>query len=194
MKKLISADDHINIGRRSNELNAMRGMLVLKEVIQGKTVLAAAIFIASFLVLALKLLSPTPVQISDEGVLSQVVPRLFTSIDVLEIGLALILMTATAVYLIMHDHVTAADPAQNTSAVDVMEERQQRWEEVAKTLKEDEQTLYKAIIENGIINQSELAKKTGLSKSSVSRALYGLESRGLIERKRHGMGNVVLLK
>jgi uncharacterized membrane protein len=194
VKKLISADDHINIGRRSNELNAMRGMLMLKEAIQGKTVLAAAIFIASFLVLALKLLSPTPVQISDEGVLSQVVPRLFTSIDVLEIGLALILMTATAVYLIMHDHVTAADPAQNTSAVDVMEERQQRWEEVAKTLKEDEQTLYKAIIEDGIINQSELAKKTGLSKSSVSRALYGLESRGLIERKRHGMGNVVLLK
>jgi hypothetical protein len=169
-------------------------MLMLKKVIQGKTVLAAAIFIASFLVLALKLLSPTPVQISDEGVLSQVVPRLFTSIDVLEIGLALILMTATAVYLIMHDHVTAPDPAQNTSAVDVMEERQQRWEEVAKTLKEDEQTLYKAIIEDGIINQSELAKKTGLSKSSVSRALYGLESRGLIERKRHGMGNVVLLK
>jgi uncharacterized membrane protein len=53
---------------------------------------------------------------------------------------------------------------------------------------------YKALIDDGIINQSELADRTGLSKSNVSRALYGLESRGLVERRRQGMGNVVLLK
>ncbi len=45
-----------------------------------------------------------------------------------------------------------------------------------------------------MINQSELAEKTGLSRSDISRALYLLESKGLIERKRLGMGNVVLLK
>ncbi len=166
---------------------------MLKVTIQGKTLFAAAIFIVSVLVLALKLLNPTPVQILDEGAVSHV-SGLFTYIDVLEIGGALILMTASAIYLIVHDHIAATAPTPNTSAADVMEERRQRWGEVAKALKDDEQTLYKAIIEEGIINQSELAEKTGLSKSSVSRALYGLESRGLIERRRRGMGNVVLLK
>jgi hypothetical protein len=166
---------------------------MVKVTIEGKTLLAAFIFTASLLILALKLLNPTPVQILDEGAVSQV-SGLFTYIDVLEIGGALVLMTATAIYLIVHDHVTAPAPAPNTSVADVIEERRQRWEEVAKMLKDDEQTLYKAIIEEGIINQSELIEKTGLSKSGVSRALYGLESRGLIERRRHGMGNVVLLK
>ncbi len=47
---------------------------------------------------------------------------------------------------------------------------------------------------DGIITQSELVEKTGLSKASVSRALDLLESKGLVERRRRGMGNVVLLK
>jgi len=90
------------------------------------------------------------------------------------------------------DIITAAAPA---SAGDIiLEERRQRWEGVAKTLKDDEQTLFKAIIDEGIVHQSELVEKTGLPKSNVSRALYGLESRGLIERRRRGMGNVILLK
>ncbi|MCD6411533.1 MAG: MarR family transcriptional regulator [Thermoplasmata archaeon] len=37
-------------------------------------------------------------------------------------------------------------------------------------------------------------KKTGISKASVSRALDLLESKGLVERRRRGMGNIVLLK
>ena len=74
-------------------------------------------------------------------------------------------------------------------------EDMEMWEEIAKTLKEDEQKIYKAIIEaGGIIEQSKLPEKTGLSKSSVSRALDLLESKGLVERKRRGMGNIVLLK
>ena len=77
----------------------------------------------------------------------------------------------------------------------VLEERKKKWEEIAKTLKEDEAKIYKAIIESdGIITQSELVEKTGLSKASVSRTLDLLESKGLVERRRSGMGNVVLLK
>jgi uncharacterized membrane protein len=96
-------------------------------------------------------------------------------------------------YILLHDSVTPA-PAPASSGDAILEERRQRWEEVAKTLKDDEQTLFKAIIDEGIVHQSELVEKTGLPKSNVSRALYGLESRGLIERRRRGMGNVVLLK
>jgi uncharacterized membrane protein len=190
---------------------------------QGKTLFAAAVFVASVLVLALKLLNPTPVQILVEGntAIAAQVPGLFTYADVFVIAVALVLMSVSGTYILLHDStapasaapasaapasaapasaapasaadiIAAAAPA---SAADIiLEERRQRWEGVAKTLKDDEQTLFKAIIDEGIVHQSELVEKTGLPKSNVSRALYGLESRGLIERRRRGMGNVILLK
>ena len=83
---------------------------------------------------------------------------------------------------------------QNT-AISQIEERKRKWLQIAKTLKQDQQKIYKAIIDSdGIIEQSELPEKTGLSKASVSRALDLLESRGLIEKRRRGMGNTILLK
>ena len=174
---------------------------MIRGGIQGKTLFAAAVFVASVLVLAIKLLNPTPVQILVAGntAITTQVPGLFTYADVLVIAVALVLMSVTGTYILSHDSTTpAADaPAADApaSAGDIiLEERRQRWEEVAKTLKDDEQTLFKAIIDEGIIHQSELIEKTGLPKSNVSRALYALESRGLIERRRRGMGNVVLLK
>jgi DNA-binding transcriptional ArsR family regulator len=164
--------------------------------ISGKTLFAAVVFVASVLVLAFKLLSPTPVQILVEGdtaIISQV-PGLFTYTDVFEIAVSSILMSVSATYLLLHDAIGAAAPASASAGSVILEERRQQWEEIAKTLKNDEQTLYKAIIDEGVVNQSVLVEKTGLPKSNVSRALYGLESRGLIERRRRGMGNVVLLK
>jgi len=164
--------------------------------IRGKTLFAAAVFIASVLVLALKLLNPTPVQILVEGntAITTQVPGLFTYADVLVIAVALVLMSVSGTYILLHDSTTPAAAASASAGDVILEERRQRWEEVAKTLKDDEQTLFKAIIDEGIVHQSELVEKTGLPKSNVSRALYGLESRGLIERRRRGMGNVVLLK
>jgi uncharacterized membrane protein len=175
---------------------AIRGKTLFSAAIRGKTLLAAAIFVASVLVLAFKLLNPTPVQILVEGgtVIMTQIPGLFTYADVLEVGVALVLVSVTGTYIFMHDSMAAAPAACASAADTILEERRQQWEEVAKTLKDDEQTLYTAIIEHGIIQQSELVEKTGLPKSNVSRALYGLESRGLIERRRRGMGNVILLK
>ena len=163
--------------------------------VRGKTLFAEAIFVASVLVLAFKLLNPTPVQIVVEGntaIMTQI-PGLFTYADVVVIAIACVLMSVSGTYILLHDSVTPA-PAPASAGDTILEERRQRWEEVAKTLKDDEQTLFKAIIDEGIVHQSELVEKTGLPKSNVSRALYGLESRGLIERRRRGMGNVVLLK
>jgi uncharacterized membrane protein len=164
--------------------------------IRGKILFAAAVFIASVLVLALKLLNPTPVQILVEGntAITTQVPGLFTYADVLVIAVALVLMSVSGTYILLHDSTIPAAAAPASAGDVILEERRQRWEEVAKTLKDDEQTLFKAIIDEGIVHQSELVEKTGLPKSNVSRALYGLESRGLIERRRRGMGNVVLLK
>ena len=47
---------------------------------------------------------------------------------------------------------------------------------------------------DGTIFQSELAEKSGLGKVKVTRVLDKLEGKGIVERKRRGMTNVVILK
>ncbi len=167
----------------------------------GKKLFSAVIFVASIVVLAVKLLTPASVQIFVEGntAITSQVPGLFTYADVLVLVVSSILMSGSGLYLLLYDSIgaragtRAPSPPASVGNL-ILEDRRQNWEETAKTLKNDEQALYKAIIDEGIINQSELNEKTDLSRSDISRALYLLESKGLIERKRLGMGNVVLLK
>ncbi|RME54845.1 MarR family transcriptional regulator [Candidatus Woesearchaeota archaeon] len=48
--------------------------------------------------------------------------------------------------------------------------------------------------EHGSIYQSDIIKETGLSKVKVTRILDKLEGKKLIERKRRGMTNIIILK
>ena len=48
--------------------------------------------------------------------------------------------------------------------------------------------------EDGSVYQSDIVKETSQSKVKVTRVLDRLEGKGLIERKRRGMTNVVVLK
>lgn len=67
--------------------------------------------------------------------------------------------------------------------------------ESLKNLNEDEKNIVNLVLENnGSIFQSEIVEKTGLSKVKVTRILDGLEGKGLIERKRRGMTNIILIK
>jgi len=62
-------------------------------------------------------------------------------------------------------------------------------------LNSEEQKIYDLIKEaDGSIFQSELVDKTGLSKVKVTRILDKLEGKKIIERKRRGMTNIVILK
>lgn len=62
-------------------------------------------------------------------------------------------------------------------------------------LNDDEKLLVEKIKESqGTIFQSELVEKTGFTKVKVTRILDKLEGKGVIERKRRGMTNVVILK
>jgi len=71
----------------------------------------------------------------------------------------------------------------------------EEYEKVLKTLDEGQRKVLEKIIdEQGTIFQSELVEKTGISKVKVSRILDKLEGKGLIERRRHGMANVILIK
>jgi len=163
----------------------------MENKIHGRTVFMAVLFIASVFVLGIKLLNPTPVQIFIEGqntAISQI-PGFFTFADVIIIVIASIALAISGMYLLFFD--SAEKPLGEL----VLEERKKRWKHIVKTLKDDQQKIYKAIIDSdGIAEQSELPEKTGISKSNVSRALDLLESRGLIEKRRRGMGNTILLK
>jgi uncharacterized membrane protein len=159
--------------------------------IHGKTVFVVALFIISALILVVKLLNSTPIQIyvdENNTIVSQI-PGFFTTTDAIILIVASIILGVSGAYLLLP--VSVEKPAE----VSVLGERKERWEKISKTLKDDELKIYKAILDSdGLINQSELAEKTGLSKSNVSRSLDLLESKGLVERKRRGMGNIVLLK
>jgi uncharacterized membrane protein len=66
---------------------------------------------------------------------------------------------------------------------------------VLGTLPADERHVFgKLIVDQGSIFQTELVKKTGFNKVKVTRLLDKLEGRNLIERKRRGMSNIVILK
>ena len=74
-------------------------------------------------------------------------------------------------------------------------ENEKKLEKMLAKLKKDEKEICELIKENNeVIFQSELVEKTGFSKVKVSRILDKLEGIGLIERRRRGMTNLVLLR
>lgn len=71
----------------------------------------------------------------------------------------------------------------------------ENYQGVMKSLQDDEKIVFKKILEaEGSIFQSDLVGKTSFPKVKVTRILDKLEGKGLIERKRRGMTNVVVLK
>ena len=68
-------------------------------------------------------------------------------------------------------------------------------EKKKKELSSEEKALLDKVVEaNGTIFQSDLVEKSGLTKVKVTRLLDRLEGLGLVERKRRGMTNVVILR
>ena len=64
-----------------------------------------------------------------------------------------------------------------------------------KSLDEEERSIYKKLVDsNGVVFQSELIGKTGLSKVKITRILDKMEAKNLVERRRRGMSNIVMLK
>ncbi|MBI4146981.1 MarR family transcriptional regulator [Candidatus Woesearchaeota archaeon] len=65
----------------------------------------------------------------------------------------------------------------------------------AKSLGGEEAKAFDLITQsNGMIFQNELVEKMALSKVKVTRILDKLEAKGLLERRRRGMTNVIILK
>jgi len=163
--------------------------------IHGKMAFVAALFVTSVFVLGIKLLNPTPIQIFVDGnnVITKQIPGFFTYTDVIILVIASLVLGISGAYLLLF--APAGEPAAEDVGKVILEERKRSWNELSKTLKDDERKIYETILESGgIIEQSEIVDKTGLPKANVSRSLDLLESKGLAERRRRGTGNVVLLK
>lgn len=74
-------------------------------------------------------------------------------------------------------------------------EKKHRFTKAVKTLEQDEKKIYDMIVNSdGFIFQNELKEKLGFSKVKVTRLLDKLEGKGLVERRRRGMSNAVVLK
>jgi uncharacterized membrane protein len=66
---------------------------------------------------------------------------------------------------------------------------------VPSNLIPEQKKLYKIISEaGGSILQGELVEKSGMNKVTVSRLLDKLEIQAVVERRRHGMSNIVVIK
>jgi uncharacterized membrane protein len=71
----------------------------------------------------------------------------------------------------------------------------ENYQKVMSELAGDEKLVLEKIIEaQGTIFQSDLVDKSGFTKVKVTRILDKLEGKAIIERKRRGMTNVVILK
>lgn len=79
--------------------------------------------------------------------------------------------------------------------IEVTKVSKENYEDIMKDLTESERQVFEIILdEDGTIFQSALVEKSGFSKVKVSRLLDKLEGKGLIDRRRRGMTNVVILK
>jgi uncharacterized membrane protein len=66
---------------------------------------------------------------------------------------------------------------------------------IPENLTDDERKIIDELVkQNGMIFQSEIVEKLDVSKVKVTRILDKLEGRGLIERRRRGMTNAIILK
>ncbi len=71
----------------------------------------------------------------------------------------------------------------------------ENYKTIIDNLSGDDKTVFQLIIQaKGSVFQSDIVTNTGLTKVKVTRVLDRLEGKGLIERKRRGMTNIVILK
>jgi uncharacterized membrane protein len=176
--------------------------------LQRKQLLAAGVFVASTLVLAIQLITPSPVMVTvgENGTNVAELGSYFRYPDVAVIAVAGCLLGASGTYLLVGSE--SSDTADESSAQqpvseanretepsdELLDARREEWEQTAERLANNEEVIYETVLEaDGVLPQSDIVERTDLSKATVSRSLDSLETKNLVERKRRGMGNVIML-
>lgn len=178
---------------------------------------AAAVFLGSVTVLAIQIINPSPITVTlgESGTEVAELGSYFRYRDVAIVAVAACLIGASGTYLLTAGRSTVAKREVRTvqrepldqpgpastdggSALapseELLDARKQEWEETAERLANNEHDIYEVLLAaDGVLPQSDIVERTDLSKATVSRTLDSLEAKNLVERKRRGMGNVVLL-
>ena len=154
----------------------------------GKILAIIGVIISSFTIV-IKLLTPITVQIIIEGNIIELteIPNIYTSWDLVITSISCVILGSSLIYLIVEDKI------QHThSSLSI----QDSWNNIVENLANpDEKTIVTLLIaEGGTMFQSQLVEKSGYSKTKVSLVLDRLEARNVLERRRHGMSNVIVLK
>ena len=103
-------------------------------------------------------------------------------------GLAITgLLAIVGVFLIF------SKPKERVIIKEVEKRKKSRKIDISK-LNNEEKKVIKLLSENKAMFQSDLIEKSNVNKVKMSRLLDRLEGEGLIERKRRGMHNIVILK
>ncbi|WP_128476622.1 helix-turn-helix transcriptional regulator [Halorussus pelagicus] len=186
-----------------------------------RRLLAAVVAVVSSFVLTTQLVNPSPVMVSIDGNTTEIseIAGVFTYQDVLVLAGAAFLLGISGTYLVVErrtvtettdeevDTESRSPPTRPTSTftaggaavmsradAEPAEARLDEWEATAERLANNEREVYEAVLEaEGVRPQSEIVEQTEFSKATVSRTLDNLESKNLVERKRRGMGNVIVL-
>jgi uncharacterized membrane protein len=97
-----------------------------------------------------------------------------------------------ALYLIFFGKEEVVKEINSVKAKDFKKEN---YVKVMSSMNDEEKRVIEKLIENqGTVFQSDLVDKLGIDKVKITRILDKLEGRSLIERRRRGMTNVVILK
>jgi uncharacterized membrane protein len=153
-------------------------------------ILAVFGLIASTFAIFVKVMTPNTVQfIVDESVIKfSNIPEIYDSSDMILVSISAFVMGSSLVYLWLIDR---NEPLRTESS-----SLKSRWNGLLERLTNpDEKRIVSLIIdEGGTIFQSQLVDRSGYSKSKVSLILDRLEAKKILERKRHGMSNAIVLK
>lgn len=156
-----------------------------------RVILAMFGLIASTFAIVTRIMMPTTVQFIIEGNIIKLneIPNIYNSFDIVVTGISCFVLGSSLIYLLLvgKNEVVSKD---ETSLM------RSNWNKILERLSNpDERKIIQLIIdEGGTIFQSQLIDKSGYSKSKVSLVLDRLEARRILERRRHGMSNVIVLK
>ncbi len=107
-------------------------------------------------------------------------------------------VTLIGVYLLIvgrKEEIKNKTPDTRTKTGEKKNITKKAYQELIKRINEDEKVVLDKVVDSeGVILQSHLLKDLGLSKAKLSRILDRLEGKGIIDKKRRGMTNVIILK
>jgi len=153
-------------------------------------ILAIFGLIASTFAIFVKVMTPTTVQFNVDGSVIEFsnIPEIYGSSDMILVSISCFVMGSSLVYLWLIDR---NEPVRAEAS-----SLKSRWNGLLERLTNpDEKRIVSLIIdEGGTIFQSQLVDRSGYSKSKVSLILDRLEAKKILERKRHGMSNAIVLK